>query len=122
MLSFWTRGIVSALFGAFCGAAGLLLVAVAYKQVRGRDGLGMGDVKLAAMLGAFLGVSGLVLTILLASFGGTVLGLALMARREGTGATALPFGSFLAPAAAVTLLWGPRIWTWYLGLFPQSMP
>lgn len=122
VLSFWTRGFLSALIGAATGAGGLLLVALAYKKVRGRDGLGMGDVKLAAMLGAFLGVPGLVLTVLLASFGGTLLGLGLMARKQGTGMTALPFGSFLAPAAGITLLWGPDIWSWYLGLFPQLTP
>ena len=75
---------------------------------------------LAAMLGAFLGLKGLVLTILLASFLGAILGIALIGLRRGSGASALPFGSFLAPAAILVLLWGPRIWEWYLGFFPHS--
>ena len=70
------------------------------------------------MLGAILGLSGLLLTVLLASFLGSLVGLGLMASRKGNGATALPFGSFLAPAGMVALLWGPALWDWYMGLFP----
>jgi leader peptidase (prepilin peptidase)/N-methyltransferase len=78
---------------------------------------GLGDVKLAAMLGAFLGWKGVFLTILLGSLMGSVFGIALLANRRATGRTALPFGTFLAPAAGIVLLAGPRIWAWYLGLF-----
>lgn len=119
LLSPWTIGWKSALAGAAAGALGLFLVAWLYQRLRGRAGMGMGDVKLAAMLGAFLGLSGIALTVLLASLVGSVLGLGIMAARKGTGTTALPFGSFLAPAAAITLLWGPRIWHWYAGFFPK---
>jgi leader peptidase (prepilin peptidase)/N-methyltransferase len=119
LLAHWTLGLVPALLGAAAGAGGLYLVGLAYRGVRHRDGMGLGDVKLAAMLGAFLGLPGIVLTVLLASLLGSILGLALVAARRGSGATALPFGSFLAPAAVFALLWGPRIWAWYAGLFPH---
>ncbi|MBM3285854.1 MAG: prepilin peptidase [Candidatus Eisenbacteria bacterium] len=105
--------------GAVVGGGALLLVAVAYRAIRGIAGMGMGDVKLAAMLGAFMGWRGVFLTILLSSLVGSILGLALLARRRATGQTALPFGTFLAPAAAAVLLLGPRIWTWYLDLFQR---
>lgn len=118
LLAHWTVGLGVALAGAAAGAGGLFLVGWIYRRVRGRDGMGFGDVKLAAMLGAFLGLPGLVLTVLLASVLGSITGIALVASRRGSGATALPFGSFLAPAGAVAILWGPRLWEWYLGFFP----
>jgi leader peptidase (prepilin peptidase) / N-methyltransferase len=105
------------LIGAAVGAGALLGVALAYRALRHAAGMGMGDVKLAAMLGAFLGWKGVFLTILLGSLLGSVLGIALLASRRATGRTALPYGTFLAPAAGVVLLAGPRIWAWYLGLF-----
>lgn len=119
VLAHWTVGLLPALVGALAGAGGLFLVSLAYRGLRRRDGMGMGDVKLAAMLGAFLGLPGVVLTVLLASLLGSILGVGLILARRGEGATALPFGSFLAPAAVFALLWGPRIWAWYAGFFPH---
>ncbi|MCA9726700.1 MAG: prepilin peptidase [Candidatus Eisenbacteria bacterium] len=119
-LSHWTVGFVEALAAAATGAATLFLLGWFYQKTRGRAGMGMGDVKLAAMLGALLGFPGLLLTVILASFLGSAVGLAMMALRRADGATALPFGSFLAPAAMVVLLWGPRLWEWYLGFFPHA--
>lgn len=118
-LSPWTVGFTAAMAGMAAGAGALFAAGWIYQRLRGRPGMGLGDVKLAAMLGAFLGPKGIALSVLLASFLGSILGLALVARRKGTGATALPFGSLLAPAALVALFWGERIWTWYLGYFPR---
>jgi leader peptidase (prepilin peptidase)/N-methyltransferase len=118
LVSPWTIGLLEAALAAATGAAILFLLGWGYQRVRGRAGMGLGDVKLAAMLGAFLGFPGLLLTVLLASFLGSLVGLGMVALRRADGATALPFGSFLAPAAMIVLLWGPRIWAWYLGLFP----
>jgi leader peptidase (prepilin peptidase) / N-methyltransferase len=118
-LSHWTVGWAASAAGLAAGAGALFLVGWIYQRVRGRPGMGLGDVKLAAMLGAFLGPLGLLLTVLLASLLGSVAGITLILRRRGTGATALPFGSFLAPAGMVALLWGGRIWSWYLGAFAQ---
>jgi leader peptidase (prepilin peptidase)/N-methyltransferase len=122
LLSHWTIGILPAVIAAAAGAGGLFLVGWGYARIRGRQGMGLGDVKLAAMLGAFLGLQGLVLTVLLASFLGALTGIGLVSARRGNGLTALPFGSFLAPAAVLALFWGPGIWSWYLGFFPQATP
>jgi leader peptidase (prepilin peptidase) / N-methyltransferase len=116
LLAHWTIGLVASVSGMLAGGVGLFLVRWLYQRTRGRAGMGLGDVKLAAMLGAFLGPAGIALTVLVASFLGSVLGIALLLTRRGSGATALPFGSFLAPAAMAALLWGSRIWTWYSGL------
>lgn len=117
-ISPWTIGLWEAIGAAATGSAVLYLLGWGYQKARGRPGMGLGDVKLAAMLGAILGFSGLLLTVLLASFLGSIVGLGMMAARKGDSATALPFGSFLAPAGMVALIWGPRLWHWYLGLFP----
>lgn len=119
-LSPWTIGFLPAVSGAAIGAGGLFLVGWFYERVRARAGMGLGDVKLAAMLGSFLGIEGVLLTVLLASFLGALTGLGLVWARRGTGLTALPFGSFLAPAAVVAFVWGPALWSWYLGFFPLS--
>jgi leader peptidase (prepilin peptidase)/N-methyltransferase len=106
---------LQALIGVLAGAGGLLLVALAYRQLRGVSGMGGGDIKLAAAIGAFVGWQGLLLTLVIGSFVGSAVGIALLLRGRATGKSALPFGCFLAPAAAVALLLGPRLWAWYLG-------
>ncbi len=111
---------LESLIGALAGAGGLLAVAFLYSALRKVDGMGGGDIKLAGMLGAFLGWKGVLMTIVLGSLLGSLLGIALMASGKGTGKTALPFGSFLAPAAALILIVGPRIWTWYASLLHPS--
>ena len=120
VLAHWRIGLVPALVAATLGAGSLFAVGWLYEKARGRQGMGLGDVKLAAMLGAFLGLEGLILTVLLASFLGALTGMGLIWAQRGSGVTALPFGSFLAPAAVLALVWGPSIWSWYLGFFPQG--
>lgn len=60
--------------GATLGAASLLSVRWIYQLLRGQEGMGLGDVKLIAMIGAFVGPAGLLPTILVASLSGTVIG------------------------------------------------
>lgn len=103
-----------ALLGAAGGAAGLWLVARVYHLVTRVEGLGFGDVKLAALLGAFLGGGGVFLTIFLAAVAGSLVGVALIAAGRGTPRTALPFGTFLAPAGLFVLFYGPAVIGWYL--------
>jgi leader peptidase (prepilin peptidase)/N-methyltransferase len=105
-----------ALIGLAVGGGGLLLVAEGYRRIARREGLGLGDVKLMAMVGAFLGWHGALATLVLGSFAGSLVGGALIASRRGTRLTALPFGSFLAPAAWAALFFGPWLWRAYLRL------
>ncbi|MCK4303315.1 MAG: prepilin peptidase [Candidatus Eisenbacteria sp.] len=106
-----------ALLGVVAGGGGLLLIALVYQWVTGREGLGMGDVKLMAMVGAYLGWQGALGTLLLGSLVGSLVGGGLVLRGKGTRLTALPFGTFLAPAAWVVLFGGQLLWTAYLSLF-----
>ncbi len=106
------------LIGAASGAGSLLALAYGYRRLRGIEGMGMGDVKLAGLIGAFLGWKGILLTVLVGSLAGALVGVALILARRAGGRTALPFGTFLAPAAALVLLAGPWIWNWYATLLP----
>jgi len=99
-------GAREALFGVVLGSGALWIVGWLYFRVRKVEGMGGGDVKLAAMFGAVLGWKLTLLTLFLAALAGSVWGIALIARRRGGGQTAIPFGSLLAPAAMVMFLWG----------------
>ncbi len=111
--------LASALIGAVLGFALLWGLGRAYKALTGVDGMGGGDVKLAAMLGAFLGWPGLLLTVFGASLLGTVAGVAVMTAGRGGRRTALPFGTFLAPVALGVYVWGPALIRWYLGFLTR---
>jgi leader peptidase (prepilin peptidase) / N-methyltransferase len=95
-------------------AAGGLLFAVALAYPRG---MGLGDVKLAAVMGLYLGRS--VGSALLIGFAaGALYGLALIAvRGAGARKQAVPFGPFLALGGVVALFAGEQIVDWYLGAF-----
>jgi leader peptidase (prepilin peptidase)/N-methyltransferase len=113
---FTEPGWLSSLSGIVVGGGVLFLVAEAYYRVRREEGLGMGDVKMLAMVGAFVGWQLTLLTLMLASFGGTIIGLALIVSKRGGMKYALPFGTFLALGAAVAATVGPAILHWYLRL------
>lgn len=97
-----------ALLGIVVGSGYLWLFAWIWVTFLKREGMGGGDIKLAAMFGALLGPLGAFLTITLAAFGGALIGAVLMARGRGGMRTELPFGTFLAPAAMAVFLWGER--------------
>ncbi len=131
--------------GAVIGAAFFYLIAIAYKGIRGREGMGLGDVKLMAMVGAFLGVRLTVMTIFGASLVGSVFGLVTilivwnrrtqrrMAKRREPPDVArsrawtsaklmyryygLPFGVFLGPMALVALFFGNTVFNFYWRAF-----
>jgi leader peptidase (prepilin peptidase)/N-methyltransferase len=103
-----------ALIGVMLGAALPYAVLLLYKAVRGVEGMGLGDVKLLAMIGAFLGWRGALLTLCVGAVAGAAVGLALILARRGRMDTELPFGTFLAGGAVVTLFVGTRL-MWALG-------
>ena len=103
--------------GVVTGSGLLWLLAWGYFKVRKIEGMGGGDVKLAARVGVVLGWQGALLTLFLSALAGSLWGGILMARRKGDGRTAIPFGTLLAPAAMVVFLWGDRWLDAYLGMF-----
>lgn len=111
-------GLKGALLGAICGGVSLWLVGALYEKATGVPGMGGGDVKLAAMMGAFLGVGGVFGAIFLASLSGSVFGMLLIARGKGSRRTAIPFGTFLAPAAIALCLFGDSLLHLYRSFLP----
>jgi leader peptidase (prepilin peptidase)/N-methyltransferase len=108
--------IVFALLGTIAGAGSSGLLAGAYALVRGRAGLGMGDVKLLGAVGLFTGPY-VLLALVLGSVAGAIVGV-VGAKREGAEVSSfsLPFGPFLAGGSVLAVLLGPALWQWYLGL------
>ncbi len=101
----------NAIAGAIAGGF-LLLAAIAYPA-----GMGMGDVKLAAVMGLFLGRS--VAPAMLTAFGlGTLIGLGIMlVRGSQARKQAIPFAPFLALGGIVGQLFGEDLVDWYVGTF-----
>lgn len=111
-----------ALIGAVVGATFLLFVYGAYYLLRKKEGLGMGDVTLMLMIGAYLGWLKALFTLMVASFAGALVGILVIAFRKKDLQYALPYGTFLAPAAFFSLIWGESILRAYLGLFMDKVP
>ena len=130
------------LIGLLVGGVFLFAVGEAYRLIRGKEGMGMGDVKLLAMIGAFLGWPAVLFTIFAGSMLGSIGGLALalsgrrtppalgseeisasLGERSGNAQdtekvsvlqTTIPFGPFLSIAAAIFALFQPQLTNWYL--------
>ncbi|MBB5344162.1 leader peptidase (prepilin peptidase)/N-methyltransferase [Edaphobacter lichenicola] len=110
----------SLIFGriaAVCGAALLLLlIRWLYKAVRHRDGMGLGDVKLLAMIAAFLGFWPAILALFLGTFAAAVYGVILLARGRAGATSRLAFGSFLSIGGLVSALCGNHLINMYIAL------
>jgi leader peptidase (prepilin peptidase)/N-methyltransferase len=104
---------VGSVFGALIGGGILLLIGTAYQALRKRQGLGMGDVKMMAMVGAFAGWRLALLTIFIGSLLGSIAGILLVLFGGRTLQSKLAFGTFLGVAATIALFFGPAILQWY---------
>jgi len=107
----------ASLIGVLVGGGMLWAIAEVYYRMRHEDGLGMGDVKMLAMIGAFLGWKLTLLTLVLASFSGSIIGVVVLVAKKESLKYALPFGTFLAVAAMASAIVGDRIVAWYFGLY-----
>jgi leader peptidase (prepilin peptidase) / N-methyltransferase len=108
-------GWMASLAGVVLGGGVLYGIAAAYFWWRKEEGLGMGDVKMLAMVGAFLGWKLTIVTLMLASVAGSLIGVGLIALKGRDMKYALPFGTFLAVGAAMAATVGPWLLDWYLG-------
>jgi leader peptidase (prepilin peptidase)/N-methyltransferase len=108
--------LADALFGAAFGSGLLWLVSEAYFKLRGREGMGMGDVKMMLMAGAFLGVKRTLLTIFAGSVLGSILGIIFILARRKDSEYELPFGTFLGMAALLVVFFGTPLINWYQSL------
>lgn len=103
--------IQTAAIGGIAGYALIMIINLTYKMLRGRDGMGGGDVKLMAMLGVWLGPVSVLPILFSASMAGAVIGIAailLHKKADAENAPAqLPFGCFLVPMALIWLFFAP---------------
>jgi leader peptidase (prepilin peptidase) / N-methyltransferase len=110
-------GILDAILGTILGGGVLWAIGEAYYRYSGQEGMGGGDVKMLAMVGAFLGWKLVLVTLVLSSVTGSLIGMTVIAARRGDMKYALPYGTFLAAAALLASLVGDRIVAWYTGLY-----
>jgi leader peptidase (prepilin peptidase)/N-methyltransferase len=108
-------GWLDALIGTLLGGAVLYAIAWAYYLWRREEGMGMGDVKMLAMIGAFLGWQAVLVTLVLSSIAGAIIGMILIATQKGDMKFALPFGTFLAIGALIAMFVGEPLVAWYAG-------
>jgi leader peptidase (prepilin peptidase)/N-methyltransferase len=105
----WSRQSVSvaeSAFGAAVLSGVLWTVGALYRKIRGREGLGFGDVKMVGMIGAFQGLGPALLTVVAGSVLGSVCGLIYIGlSKKDAGTYELPFGSFLGVAAVLVAIW-----------------
>lgn len=105
---------LDSLLGIVVGGGIICAIILGSRLVMGVEGMGGGDITLAAMLGAFLGWKLLLLGLFLAVLVGAAVAVALLAARRKGGKDPIPFGPFLALGGAVSLFWGKEILQWYL--------
>ncbi|MGD1073700.1 MAG: prepilin peptidase [Bryobacteraceae bacterium] len=106
-----------ACFGAFFPSLALWFAGWLFEKLRHKEGLGFGDVKMIAMVGAFLGIGGALLTVILGSVLGSVVGLVyIKATRQDASSYPLPLGTFLGVAALFASIAGQNVIGWYGGI------
>ena len=110
-------GIVDALLGVIVGGGVLWLIGEAYFRYSGQEGMGGGDVKMLAMIGAFLGWKLVLVTLVLSSVAGSLIGLFVIAVKRGGMKYALPYGTFLALGALAASLAGDQLINWYVSFY-----
>lgn len=108
--------ITGAVIGATVGYLSLWSIYWAFKLLTGKDGMGYGDFKLFAALGAWFGWQALPLIILLSSFAGAVIGVAVMLISKDKESRPMPFGPYLAIAGWIYLVYGVELNELYFSL------
>ena len=106
--------VIESAAAAAISSGALWLVGFLYEKMRHREGLGLGDVKMVAMIGAFLGLQFVLLTLIVGSLLGAVIGLLyILITRKDASSYELPFGSFLGIGAIAVAFWGEVLMTAY---------
>lgn len=99
------------LIGLLVGGGLMLLTAIIQP-----GGMGLGDVKLAAVMGLYLGWPGILVSLFVAFVTGALTGIVLLLSGRKRGKDLIPFGPFLALGGLVSAFWGDGIVRWYLGV------
>jgi len=112
-------GLMNAVIGLVVGGGILWFLAWISPYLFGKEGMGGGDIKLLAMIGAFLGWKPAVVTIMVGSLLGSIVGVTLIGAHVIKREDYIPFGPFLVCGAVVALFFGDNILAWYQGILLQ---
>jgi len=112
----WLGGLIASSIGLAAGFGSLWAVAVLGEFAFKKEAMGFGDVKLMGAVGAFFGWHAVLVTIIVASFAGTLVGVTLILARQKEMQSRIPFGPYLSLGTLVWLYWGPQLWNAYLNL------
>ncbi|HEU4686461.1 MAG TPA: A24 family peptidase [Nitrospira sp.] len=113
-------GWLNAVLGVLIGGGILWILAWASPYLFGKEGMGGGDIKLLAMIGAFLGWKSALLTILIGSLTGSIIGIVLIGLGVIKRDEYIPFGPFLVLGAVVAMFFAQPLLEWYQQLLTPS--
>ncbi len=106
----------SSILGVVLGIGLLYIPALAYKKLRGAEGLGGGDIKLLAMIGSFCGPEGVLFVIFFSSLAGSMTGIFGMIFRGAASTAPIPFGPFLSSSAVFYVFAGRNIVNYFYAM------
>ena len=106
---------VHSALGVLVGGGIILIIGLAGSAIFKKEAMGGGDVKLAAMIGAFLGWRYIIISLFLGFFLGALAGIILILSKIKSREDVVPFGPFIVLGSFITLLWGEKIISWYIG-------
>ena len=117
ILSFFVPYIsfINSALGVVIGGGIILIIGLVGSMIFKKEAMGGGDIKLAAMIGAFLGWRYTIISLFLGFFLGALAGIFLILSKIKSREDMVPFGPFIALGSLITLLWGEKILSWYLG-------
>ena len=106
---------INSALGVVVGGGIILIIGLAGSVIFKKEAMGGGDVKLAAMIGAFLGWRYIIISLFLGFFLGALAGIILIMSKVKSREDVVPFGPFIVLGSFITLLWGEKIISWYIG-------
>jgi len=113
-------GVINSVAGLIVGGGILWLLAWLSPYLFGKEGMGGGDIKLLAMIGAFLGWKPALLTIMIGSLTGSIIGVGLIALHVIKRDDYIPFGPFLVLGALLSMFFAQPLLDWYQGLLDPA--
>jgi len=110
------KGLLFSFIGALVGGGVLFIIAIVAEYILKKEAMGMGDVKLMAMIGAFIGWKLVLLTLFFSSLIGSVIGIILIVAGKANMQSKIPFGPYICLGAIIALFFGNLLTDWYIGL------
>lgn len=113
-LGYLPINLTQSVLGSIAGYGILLLISVAFAKIKGKEGMGQGDLELLAFIGAFVGLWGCWITLMLASTIGALVGIMYLLLNQKRESIALPFGPFLAVGAIIFVFFESMISSFFI--------